>query len=103
MKSWLQDENIKVYLTEKEGKSVVTERLIRTFKNKTYEHMTAISKNVSINKLPGLEKNATILFIGLSKWNLLILNVIHFTNFDVEFNTKEVNTMLWSYKSIKIQ
>ena len=62
MKSWLQDD--KIYLTEKEGKSVATEQLIRTFMNKTCKHMTAIPENVFINKLPGLEKNATILFIG---------------------------------------
>ena len=77
MKSWLQDENIKIYLTEKEGKSVVTERLIRTFKNKTYKHMTAISKNVSINKLPGLEK----------KCNNTVHRVIKMKPVDIKCNT----------------
>ena len=40
-----------MYLTHNEGKSVVTERFIRTIKNKIYKHMTSISKNVYIEKL----------------------------------------------------
>ena len=35
-----------MYSTFNKGKSVVAERFIRTFKNKIYKHMTAISKNV---------------------------------------------------------
>ena len=35
-----------MYSTNIEGKSVVTERLIRTLKNKIHKHMTAVSKNV---------------------------------------------------------
>ena len=34
-----------------EGKSVVLERFIRTLKKKIYKYMTAILKNVYINKL----------------------------------------------------
>ena len=45
-KKWLKDNNIEVYSTHNEGKSVVAERFIRTLKNKIYKHMTAISKNV---------------------------------------------------------
>ena len=32
MKSWLQDNDIEMYLIHKEGKSVVAERFIRTLK-----------------------------------------------------------------------
>ena len=35
-----------MYSTHNEGKSVVTERFIKTLKNKIDKHMTAISKNV---------------------------------------------------------
>ena len=45
-KKWLKDNDIEMYSTHNEGKSVVTERFIRTLKNKIYKHMTAISKNV---------------------------------------------------------
>ena len=37
--------------THDEGKSVAAERFIRTLKNKIYKHMTAVSKNVYIDKL----------------------------------------------------
>ena len=43
---WLSDNNINMYSTYNEGKSVVAERFIRTLKNKLYKHMTATGKNV---------------------------------------------------------
>ena len=51
MKSWLQDNHIEMYSIQNKGKSVLTERFIRTIKNKIYKYMTSISKNVPINKL----------------------------------------------------
>ena len=44
-KDFLKINNIKMYSTYNEGKSVVAERFIRTLKNKIFKHMTAISKN----------------------------------------------------------
>ena len=41
---WLSDNDINMYSTYNEGKSVVAERFIRKLKNKLYKHMTA--KNV---------------------------------------------------------
>ena len=43
--------NIEIYSTYNEGKSVVAERFIRTLKNKILKHMTAISKNVYFDAL----------------------------------------------------
>ena len=43
-KKWFKDNNIEMYSTHNEGKSVVAERFIRTLKNKIYKHMTAILK-----------------------------------------------------------
>ena len=45
-KKWLSSNDISMYSTYNEGKSVVAERFIRTLKNKLYKHMTAIGKNV---------------------------------------------------------
>ena len=45
-KKWLSDNDIIMYSTYNEGKSVVAERFIRTLKNKLYKHMTAAGKNV---------------------------------------------------------
>ena len=46
---WLIE--IEMYLTHNEGKPVLAERFIRTLKNKTYKHMTSVSKNAYIDKL----------------------------------------------------
>ena len=35
-----------MYSTHKEGKSVIAERFNTTLKNKTFQHMTSISKNL---------------------------------------------------------
>ena len=48
---WLRDNDIVMYSTNNEGKSVVAERFIRTLKSKIYKYMTSISKNVYIDKL----------------------------------------------------
>ena len=45
-KKWLSDNDIIIYSTYNEGKSVVAERFIITLKSKLYKHMTAIGKNV---------------------------------------------------------
>ena len=50
-KKWLQDNNIVMYSTHNEEKSVAAERFIRTLENNIYKYMTSISKNVYINKL----------------------------------------------------
>ena len=50
-KKWLSDNNIVMYSTYNEGKSVVAERFIRALKNKLYKHMTATGKNVYYHAL----------------------------------------------------
>ena len=55
-KKWLQDNDIVMYSTNNEGKSVITERFIRTLKNKIYKYMTSISKNVYIDKIDDIVK-----------------------------------------------
>ena len=49
-KSFLKENDIEMYSTHNEGKSVVAERFIKTLKNKIYKHMT-IGKNVYFNVL----------------------------------------------------
>ena len=45
-KDFLKINNIEMYSTYNEGKSVVAERFIRIMKNKIFKHMTVISKSV---------------------------------------------------------
>ena len=60
-KKWLSDNDIIMYSTYNESKSVVGERFIRTLKNKLYKHMTAIGKNVYYDVLDDVvnEYNST--------------------------------------------
>ena len=43
-----------MHSTYNEGKSAVAERFIRTLKNKIFEHMTAISKNIYFDVLDNI-------------------------------------------------
>ena len=45
-KGFLKINNIEMYSTYNEGKSVAAERFIRTLKNKIFKRITAISKQV---------------------------------------------------------
>ena len=50
-KKWLKVNDIKIYSTHNERKSVDAERFIRTLRNKIYKHMTTVSKNVYFDVL----------------------------------------------------
>ena len=50
MKEWLQDNDIEMYSTHNEGKSVIAKRFIRPLQNQMYKYMTSISKNVFFDK-----------------------------------------------------
>ena len=67
-KKWLKDNDIEMYSTNNEGKSVVAERFIRTLKTKIYKYMTSISKNVYIDKLDDIVDQYN---------NQLMLKIIH--------------------------
>ena len=45
-KRFLKKNNIEIYSVHIQGKSVVAERFVRTFKSKIFKYMTAISKSV---------------------------------------------------------
>ena len=50
-KKFLKINNVEMYSTYNEGKSVAAEKFIRTLKNKIFKHMTAISKNLYFDVL----------------------------------------------------
>ena len=90
MKSWLQDNNIETYSTNKERKSVVMERFIRNLKNKIYEHMTSISKNVYIDKLANLVDKYNNAYNSTMKMNPVDVKFSStYTEFDKENSDKD--------------
>ena len=85
-KKWLKDNDIEMYSTNNEGKSVIAERFIRTLKNKIYKYMTSISKNVYIDKLDDI----------VNKYNNTYHSTIKMKPVDVKSSTyidssKEIN------------
>ena len=78
--------NIEIYSTHNEGKSVVAESFIRTFKNKICKYMTSKSKNVYIDKLDDI----------VNKYNNTYHRTIKMKPVDVKSNryinsSKEIN------------
>ena len=55
-KRFLKINNIDMYSSYNEGKSVVAERFIRRLLNKIFKHMTAVSKNVYFDVLENIVK-----------------------------------------------
>ena len=47
----MQDNDIEIYSTRNEGKSVAPQRIIRTLKNKIHKYLTSVSKNEYVDKL----------------------------------------------------
>ena len=76
-KKWLQYNDIVMYSTHNEGKSVVAERFIRTLKSKIYKYMTSISKNVYIDILDDI----------VNKYNNTYHTTIKMKPIDVKDNT----------------
>ena len=86
MKLWLEKKDIEIYSTHNEGKSVVAEKFIRTFKNKIYKYTTSISKSVYLDKLDDI----------VNKYNNTYHNTIKTKPVDVKPSTyiessKEIN------------
>ena len=61
-KRFLKINNIEMYSTYNEEKSVVGEKFIRTLKNKIFRHMTTVSKNVYFDVLDDIvnKYNSTV-------------------------------------------
>ena len=83
----MQNNDTEKYSAYNEGKkSVATERLTRTIKNKMHKYMASISKNVYIDKLDNI----------VHKYNNTYNSTIKFKPVDVKSNTfinsrKEIN------------
>ena len=75
----LSDNDINMYSTYNEGKSVVAERFIRTLKNKLYKHMTATGKNVYYDVLDDV----------VNKYNNTKHSTIKIKPIDVRDNNKK--------------
>ena len=77
IKSGLQNNDIEMYSTRNEGKSVVAERFVRILKDKMYKYMTSISKNMYIDKVGHI----------VNKYNNTYHSTIKITHVDIKPST----------------
>ena len=78
-----------MYSTHNEGKSVVTERFIRTLKNKIYKYKTPIPKNLYIDKLDDIVSEYNNIYHRTIKMKPMDVTYINtYINIDKEVNDK---------------
>ena len=78
-----------MYSIHDEGKSVIAERFIRTLKNKIYKHMTAISKNVYIDKSDDIVNEYNNAYHRTIKMKPVDVKDNAYINFEKEVNNKD--------------
>ena len=89
-----------MYSIHNEGKSVVAERFIRTLKNKIYKYMTAISKNVYINKLDDIVDEYNNTYHSSIKMKPVDVKDNTYIDFEKEFNDKDPKFKIGDYVRI---
>ena len=89
LKKWLRDNDIVMYSTHNEGKSVVAERFIRTLKSKNNKYMISISKNVYIDKLDDIVDKYNNTYHTTIKMKLADVKDTTYKNADKEINNKD--------------
>ena len=78
-----------MYSTHNEGKSVITERLIRTLKNKICKYMPSISKNMYIDKLDDTVNKYNNTYHGITKMEPIYVKSNTFIDSSKEINDKD--------------
>ena len=103
-KKWLRDNDIIMYSTNNEVKSVVAERFIRILKSKVYKYMTLITKNIYIHKLDDIVNEYNNTYHTTIKMKLIDVKDNTYINTDKETNDKDpkfkVGVKISKYKNI---
>ena len=105
-KKWLEGNDIDVYLSYNEGKSVVAERFIRTLKYKIFKHMTAISKNIYFDVLDDIVNKYNNTVHKTIKMKPIDVTDDSYAEYNEDFNKKDPkfkvgdNVRISKYKNI---
>ena len=78
-----------MYWTYNEGKSVVTERFIKTLKNKIFKHITAVSKNVYFDVLDDTVDNNNNTFHRIIGMKPIDVKSDCYAEYNVDSNEKD--------------
>ena len=99
-KKWLLDNDIVMYSTYNEGKSVVAERFIKTLKGKIYKYLTSISKNVYIDKLDDIVDECNNTYHTTIKMKPIDVKDNTYINTSKEINNKDPKFKVGDYVRI---
>ena len=88
-KKWLKDNDVTMYSTHNERRSVVAERFIRNLKNKIYRHMTSISKYVYFVVLDDIVDKYNNTYHSTIKMKPIDVKDNNFTKYIEESNKKD--------------
>ena len=100
-----------MYLTYSEGKSAVAERFIKILKNKIYQDMTSLSKNVYIDKLFDIVNKYSNTYHSKIKMKLVDVKLNAYIDFilkimkkipDLKLVTMEVQSYFYENITFKI-
>ena len=89
VKSWLQDNDMEKYSALIEEKSVLAERFIKSLKNKIYKYMSAISKNMYIDKLNDMANKRNNTYYSTNKMKSVNVKTRTYIDFNNDNNTKD--------------
>ena len=95
-KKWLKDNDISMYSAYNEGKSVVTERFIRTLKNKIYKHVKTISKNVYFDVLGDIVDAYNNTYHKTIKMKPVDVGDDSFAEYNEKSNEKDLSDCNWT-------
>ena len=88
-KKWLDDDDIKIYSTCNEGKSVIAKRFIWILKNKSYKHVTAVSKNVYFDVLNDIVDKYNDAYHKIIKMKPIDIKSDSYAKYNVDSNEKD--------------
>ena len=92
--------DVKMYSTHNDWKSVVAARFVRTLKNKTYKHMTSISKHAYIDKLDDIENERNKTYHRTIKMKLVDVKDNPYIGSIKEVNDKDTKFQVRDHVSI---
>ena len=105
MKSWIEKNDIEMYLAHNEGKFVVAKKFITTLRNKNYKYMISISINVYIDKSDWIVNKYNKIYHGTIKMKSVDVNPNMYINFNKEnnkggskFKVGDHDIKAWKYK-----
>ena len=100
IKLWLQNNNVEMYSIHNDGKSIVAKRFIRTLTNKIYKHLTAVSRQMYINKLDNVASKYNNKYYKAIKKKPTDFKSSTYIDFDIGSHDKDLKFNIGDYLRI---